>query len=165
MDRIVVDQRFILLIRIAGDDSALELLHPYPQPGSASYIFRIIVLIEPGKPVAEVRRTRSDPGMLRRRIPEKRKPRMIRLVRSPSVDGVGVLSIKMGDQTAFYTIHEIPCEIGGRGFEVHLLGLGELYHVRVGEPNDCTCECKGFLFRNYCRHTLGLLALIREGKL
>ena len=103
--------------------------------------------------------------MLNQNVPQKRQPRSIRLIRALDENGVGVFSIKTGERTALYTIHEIPCEIGGRGFEVHLLGLGTLYHVRVGEPQDCTCECKGYLFRNYCRHTLGLLALIREGKL
>ena len=91
--------------------------------------------------------------------------RSIRLVRSPDRDGVGVFRITAGRTTAFYTLHELRCDIGGRGFAVHRLGLGNLYHVRVGEPEDCSCECKGYLYRGLCRHILGLLALIREGKL
>ena len=63
------------------------------------------------------------------------------------------------------SIREIRCDIGGRGFAVHRLGLGHLYHVRVGRSHDCSCECKGFLYHGYCRHILGLLALIRERKL
>jgi hypothetical protein len=97
---------------------------------------------------------------------EKTAPeRVIRLVRSTTIDGVGVLSVRVGRLTTFYTLHEIPCEIGGRGFAVHKLGLGELYHVRVGEPLDCSCECLGFLRHGRCRHVLGLLALIRRGLL
>jgi hypothetical protein len=98
----------------------------------------------------------SDPG---------RKKRSIRLVRSPLRDGVGVFSVTEGDEVVFYTVHEIRCDIGGRGFAVHRTGLGNLYHVRVGRPSDCSCECKGFLAHGHCRHILGLLALIREGKL
>ena len=91
--------------------------------------------------------------------------RSIRLVRSPAIDGVGVFSIATNQATDFYTFHEIPCDIGGRGFAVHRLGLGQLYHVRIGEPEQCSCECLGFLAHGHCRHVLGLRALARCGKL
>jgi hypothetical protein len=91
--------------------------------------------------------------------------RTIRLARSPALDGVGVFSIAAGGRTTFYTFHEIPCDIGGRGFAVHRLGLGDLYHVRIGEPDDCSSECLGYLRHGHCRHVLGLLALARAGKL
>jgi hypothetical protein len=91
--------------------------------------------------------------------------RSIRLVRSPAVDGVGVFCVTAGGRSCFYTLHGIPCFIGGRGFAVHKLGLGTLYHVRVGRREDCSCECLGFLYRGRCRHILGLLALVRRGKL
>ena len=73
--------------------------------------------------------------------------------------------ITAGGRTTHYVVWEIRCEIGGRGFAVHRLGLGEVYHVRVGRRADCSCECLGFLRHSHCRHVLGLLALIREGKL
>jgi hypothetical protein len=92
------------------------------------------------------------------------KARSIRLVRPPG-QGVGVFCVTVGEETTYYTLHEIPCEIGGRGFVLHKTGLGNLYHVRIGEPDECSCECKGFLHHGYCRHVLGLLALLREGKL
>jgi hypothetical protein len=91
--------------------------------------------------------------------------RSIRIVRPLDGRGVGVFSVSARGETAHYVLREIPCEIGGRGFEVHKLGLGTLYHVRVGRPVDCSCECRGFLAHGHCRHILGLLALIREGKL
>ena len=90
-------------------------------------------------------------------------PRSIRLIRERDERGVGVFRIQVGHVSQNYTFREIRCEIGGRGFEVHRLGLGNLYHVRVGKPTDCTCECIGFLSRNSCRHIAGLRALIREG--
>lgn len=92
-------------------------------------------------------------------------PRHIRLIRSLDQDGIGVFAIHQENEAAYYTMREIPCDIGGRGFEVHRLGLGNLYHVRVGEPRDCSCECLGFLAHNRCRHILGLRALIERGKL
>jgi hypothetical protein len=97
----------------------------------------------------------------------KRKPpeRSIRLIRAPTLDGVGVFSVSIGRQTAYYTLREIPCDIGGRGFAVHRLGLGNLYHVRVGDPDECSCECLGYLRHGGCKHLLGLLALIGSGKL
>ena len=93
------------------------------------------------------------------------KTRTVRIVYPPNADGVGVFCIDTGGECQFYTFREIRCDIGGRGFAVHRLGLGTLYHVRVGRPLDCSCECKGFLYHGYCRHISGLLALIREGKL
>ncbi len=91
--------------------------------------------------------------------------RSIRLVQPPDRDGVAVFSVSAGKATAFYTLREIRCEIGGRGFAVHRLGLGTLYHVRIGRPEECSCECLGFLAHGRCKHVLGLLALLREGKL
>ena len=91
--------------------------------------------------------------------------RSIRLVRAPDRDGVGVFCIRLGETSAFYTFHEIPCSIGGRGFLVHRLGLGQAYHVRVGDRADCSCECMGYLAHGRCRHILGLLALVGEAKL
>ena len=91
--------------------------------------------------------------------------RTIRLHRSPARDGVGVFSVRVGEKTSYYTLHEITCEIGGRGFAVHRLGQGNLYHVRVGKPEDCSCECLGFLRWGRCKHVLGLKALIRQGEL
>jgi len=96
---------------------------------------------------------------------EAKPGRSIRLVRAPDQNGVGIFCVTTARESAFYTLREIPCAIGGRGFTVHRLGLGNLYHVRVGQPEDCSCECQGFVYRGSCRHILGLLALIREGKL
>jgi hypothetical protein len=91
--------------------------------------------------------------------------RTIRLVRSSQSDGVGIFSITAGRRVTFYAFHEIPCKIGGRGFAVHKLGLGMLYHVRIGKRADCSCECLGFLARGVCRHVLGLRALAGHGLL
>jgi hypothetical protein len=95
----------------------------------------------------------------------KKPHRSIQLVRSPAVDGIGVLCITERKITKYYTFREIPCEIGGRGFALHRLGLGEVYHVRVGQPEECSCECLGFLAHSHCRHIEGLLALEQEGLL
>jgi hypothetical protein len=91
--------------------------------------------------------------------------RAIRLVRPPTLDGVGVFSVRVGEESTFYTLREIPCDIGGRGFAVHRLGLGALYHVRVGDPQDCSCDCPGFTYKGRCKHVLGLLALVKRGQL
>jgi hypothetical protein len=93
------------------------------------------------------------------------RERSIRLIRPATLDGVGVFVLTAGGATTFYTFHEIPCMIGGRGFAVHRLGLGNLYHVRIGRRADCSCECLGFLAHGRCRHVLGLLALARHGKI
>lgn len=93
------------------------------------------------------------------------KPRTIRLELPPDARGVGAFSITSGRRTHFYAFREIPCEIGGRGFEVHKLGVGAMYHVRVGEPPHTSCECLGFLRHDHCKHTEGLAALIRARRI
>ncbi|MBA4187197.1 MAG: hypothetical protein C0467_04180 [Planctomycetaceae bacterium] len=91
--------------------------------------------------------------------------RTITLIREPDERGIGVFCIAINARTQFYTFREVPCEIGGRGFAVHRLGQGNLYHVRVGDPTDRSCECMGFLRWGHCKHVAGLTALIRQGKL
>ncbi len=98
------------------------------------------------------------------RQPKPPKTRTISLIRPPASDGVGVFRINMGETISLYVMHEVPCDIGGRGFAVHRLGLGEVYHVRVASLEDSTCECLGFLRHGYCRHVLGLYALVQAGK-
>lgn len=93
----------------------------------------------------------------------KRKPskRFVRLLRSPAEgDGVGVCCLGVGKELTYYVFKEIGSAIGGRGFAMHRLGLGSLYHVLVGQPEECSCECMGFLAHGTCKHVLGLLALI-----
>ena len=92
------------------------------------------------------------------------RERSVRLIRPPR-DGVGVVLLAVPRETAYYTFVEIPCEIGGRGFAMHRTGLGTLYHVRVGDAEDCDCDCRGFLRWGYCKHVLGLLALVKAGRL
>ena len=96
---------------------------------------------------------------------QARLARMVRLIRPPEPNTPGVLQVREGRESTFYTFVEIPCEIGGRGFALHRLGVGTLYHVRVGAAEDCSCECLGFLRWGYCKHVLGLLALIEAGQL
>lgn len=87
-------------------------------------------------------------------------PRHLRLLRAPSESDVGLLALSAKGKTAFYVFREIPCLIGGRGFVMHRLGLGPVYHVRVGTREQCSCECLGFYRHGKCKHIQGLLALI-----
>ncbi len=89
--------------------------------------------------------------------------RFIRLMRSPDENGVGVVALVVKKDSSFYVFKEIPCTIGGRGFAMHRLGLGDLYHVRVGVPEDLSCECLGFLAHGHCKHVQSLHALIGHG--
>jgi hypothetical protein len=89
--------------------------------------------------------------------------RTVRLMRPPTLEGAGVLCVSDRKRTTFYAFREIACEIGGRGFAVHKLGLGMLYHVRIGTPEECSCECMGFLRHGKCRHILALLTLVEQG--
>lgn len=57
-----------------------------------------------------------------------------------------------------YTIDEIPCATGGRGFCV--AGGAEMYWVNIGKYN--TCECMGFLRRDNCKHIAMVKDFIKE---
>lgn len=94
-----------------------------------------------------------------------RPARYIRLVREPDEIGVGVLCITVNSRSHYYTFCEIPCDIGGRGFRLHRLGLGNVYDVRIDESNDSSCECMGFLRHGRCKHVHGLRALLAHGLL
>jgi hypothetical protein len=89
--------------------------------------------------------------------------RHIRLLRAPTPNDVGLLALTANRKTAFYVFKEIPNQIGGRGFVMHRLGLGPVYHVRVGAPAECSCECLGFYRHGKCKHIQGLLALVGHG--
>ena len=96
----------------------------------------------------------------------KTKPaRAVALVRSPEADGVGVVKLTLGKVVQHYVFWEIPCEIGGRGFAVHRLGIGDLYHMRVGTRVNCSCECMGWYAHESCKHVGALKALARQGKI
>ena len=86
--------------------------------------------------------------------------RVIRLIRPPDSFGVGLFAITNKHGTQYYVFKEIACDIGGRGFAVHRLGLAHLYHVRIGTPRESSCECLGYLRHNHCKHIQGLSALI-----
>ncbi len=89
--------------------------------------------------------------------------RCIRLLRAPTERDAGLLAITASRKTSFYVFREIPCAIGGRGFVMHRLGLGNVYYVRVGSPTESSCECMGFFRHGKCKHVQGLLALVGHG--
>src|SRR5713101_6808811 len=91
----------------------------------------------------------------------RRQP-TVRLIR-PAGAEVGIFRISEGPHMTFYAFAEIPCAIGGRGFAVHRLGLGPLYHVRFGTVEECSCECLGYLRHGRCKHVRALLTLQDKG--
>ena len=91
--------------------------------------------------------------------------RTIRIVRPKDQYGLVVVCITIGKKVTHYVVREIRCDIGGRGFEMHRLGLGELYHMRVGDPDDYSCDCLGFLQHGHCKHVAALWALVRSRQL
>ncbi len=91
------------------------------------------------------------------------RKRTIRLIRPPNDSGLGVVCLTNRGKQAFYAFREVPCAIGGRGLALHRLGRSELYHVRVGTPEDCSCECLGFFAHGHCKHIAGMLTLMEQG--
>ena len=91
--------------------------------------------------------------------------RLVRLMRSPDANGIGVLALFAGKKTHFYAFKEIRSQIGGRAFALHRMDADEVYHVRIGQPQQCSCECMGYLRHGNCKHLKGLLALTGQGSI
>ncbi len=55
---------------------------------------------------------------------------------------------------AVYTVREIECDLGGRGFEVEKDSDSEpaLYHVHLAAEGDARCDCLGCLRWGHCKH-------------
>ena len=98
-----------------------------------------------------------DERMARKSKPE-RTPRLVRL---PKGREPGVLAIPGRKELEFYGFREIPCAIGGRGFKVQRIGRPDLYHVRIGLPEQCSCECLGYLRHGKCKH-IGALQTVAK---
>ena len=67
-----------------------------------------------------------------------------------------------GERPAFYLHGPATSELPGRAYSVHPLGRADAYHVRVGSPEECSCECLGYESRRICRHILALLVIEGE---
>jgi hypothetical protein len=94
---------------------------------------------------------------------------------SDAINGVRTLVITQDGDRVFYTLKEIPCEIGGRGFRLDktLEASGSdreesSYDVRVDGQADGSCTCKGWTYHKQqkpCKHIAAVQALVRLGKL
>ena len=109
--------------------------------------------------------------------PKSRKvSRSVRSLRiSDAINGVRTMVITQDGDRVFYTLKEIPCEIGGRGFRLDktLEASGSdreesSYDVRVDGQADGSCTCKGFTYHRHqkpCKHISAVQTLVRLGKL
>jgi hypothetical protein len=92
---------------------------------------------------------------------------------TPDTDGWGALQITVNGKAATYLVRFIPCELGAGilGLEVEKLDAElavaeERYHVAVDPFQGFhSCECKGFLLWNRCKHVDGLAKLVELGRL
>jgi hypothetical protein len=81
--------------------------------------------------------------------------------------GTGVACFTEGGAGDDYLVTAMPADFG-RAFEVVKLCPEEgnpSYHVLLAADGTYSCECKGFLSWDRCRHVSGLLQLLRAGKL
>jgi hypothetical protein len=94
---------------------------------------------------------------------------------SDAIRGVRTLVITQGGDRVFYTLREIPCDIGGRGFRLDKCAEGtgsdrqeSGYDVHLDGERDGSCTCKGFTFHKHgaaCKHISAVQALVKLGKL
>lgn len=72
-------------------------------------------------------------------------------------------------EVTLYSFAEVPCDIGGRGFVVEKVDpttgrTVETYHTRI-DSAACSCDCRGFLRHQLCKHTDALTALVGAERL
>jgi hypothetical protein len=105
--------------------------------------------------------------------PGKRKPRAkpqrhIRIVVPLYAgEGPGVIRISVeGQEPMDYVVRVLPCDWPAKAFSLAKVGAEkpEEYHVLI-EAEGGSCECKGFLRWQKCKHFDGLRALIERGLL
>ncbi len=114
-------------------------------------------------------RTNESIGKPSPRNQRSKPPRSVRLLEDATADTQGWFAIRLtvGQDSAAYLVRSIPCAIGGLAFEVEKLNDAlqsiEQYHVRIGTPQDCSCDCPGFTYHAHCKHVEGLLALDQGG--
>jgi hypothetical protein len=75
----------------------------------------------------------------------------------------GVLRITVGKEPTDYLLEPLSSDFG-RAFRLTKPD-GERYHVLLADDGRHSCECKGFLRWNHCKHVEGLAALVEPGRL
>jgi hypothetical protein len=94
-------------------------------------------------------------------------PRWIRLDLAPFEGNPGILTITVGKEAAEYLVWPMASDFG-RAFRLDkVMDCDAItYHVLLDpEGSKHSCECKGFLRWNHCKHIEGLLALHQGGRL
>jgi hypothetical protein len=103
--------------------------------------------------------------MTKTRKPRAKLTRSIRLKVKPSALGrCGIVAIAVGKETTDYILNVIPAD-WGQGFELDNLDNAELYHVNLDRQGHDSCDCKGHLRHGHCKHSDGIRALVKAGKL
>jgi hypothetical protein len=101
----------------------------------------------------------------RQRKPRPKPARSIRWVVKPGeITRTGVARITDRGGADDYLVTAFAADLG-RAFEVVKLCPREgnpTYHVLLADDGKHSCECKGFLRWNRCRHVSGLLALLNR---
>ena len=93
----------------------------------------------------------------------KQQPRIAKLMQ---LGNVQVLALTCGKETTFYQLETLLAD-AGKGFRLVKADCGngpeETYDVHL-DGQRSTCECKGFLRWNHCKHVESLTALSAAGK-
>jgi hypothetical protein len=55
-------------------------------------------------------------------------------------------------------------DVCGRGFQLEKDRTEDSYDVRIGKPEECSCDCLRFTHHRHCKHVSGLLALVKTGQ-
>jgi hypothetical protein len=117
------------------------------------------VLTLPALPPSQAKRPRPKPE------------RTIRL--DQPIDGPypGQVTIRVGGLSTSYQLDSVPTadDFQGQAYKLTKSAVvmdeyEPIYHVLLSRQGH-SCECKGFLAHDHCKHIAGLLALQEAGKL
>jgi hypothetical protein len=87
-------------------------------------------------------------------------------VRPTDVNPSAIIVVREPKHSDHYIVTPIPADCGTAYKVVKFLELDEpSYHVLLADDGRHSCECKGFLRWNRCKHVSGLLALRQAGQL
>jgi hypothetical protein len=100
----------------------------------------------------------------RQRKPRPKPERRIRLAVGLNERGQGgVVAITVGKETHEYIADRLASD-WGTAFRLSNIDNLKVYEVNL-DGDKRTCDCKGFARWNHCKHSDGLAALVKAGKL
>jgi hypothetical protein len=89
----------------------------------------------------------------------------------PMRSNEGLLTVGTAKAITTYGVTEMETAWEGRAFKLDVIRGGtdpesEFYHVfAANNPQDRSCDCKGFTYKGHCKHVAAVEALLNSNQL